>query len=219
MESLYYQEGTVFMSLSTKVVIFEPQVLMRQGLAKLLDSRLFNVVAETSYMDDVSELVDKHLPDIVIFGQKSLQSQTLEVAEELIAKLLNVYVVILSETGTYTEVLQANDIGVHGYLLKSFDAFSFNRALNIILTGEQVFPLDLDKGGRARDKIAVLTNRERQILWHIANGSSNKKVGRDLDITEGTVKVHVKSILKKLDIDNRTQAAIYVHEQGVSECL
>lgn len=207
------------MSLSTQVIIFEPQVLMRQGMVKLLDNRLFDVVAETSDINEVISLTEEHNPDIVILGQKSLQSKALEISEEIIHRFNSVYVVILAESGAYSEVLQASDVGIHGYLLKNFDSFSFNRSLNIILTGEQVFPLDLDANTKARDKLAKLTNRERQILWHISNGLSNKKVGIDLNITEGTVKVHVKSILKKLNINNRTQAAIYVHEKGVAECL
>jgi two-component system nitrate/nitrite response regulator NarL len=179
------------MSLSTKVIIYEPQVLLRQGIAKLLDGRLFDVVAETGCIGDIVELTKEHAPNIVILGKNSLEP----------------------------EILQAYDVGVHGYLLKTFDTFSFNRSLNVILTGEQVFPLDVETNVCARDKLANLTYRERQILWHIANGLSNKQVGEDLKIAEGIVKVHVKSILKKLDIENRTQAAVYVHGKGVSGSL
>lgn len=207
------------MDLLTKVLICEPQVLLRQGLVKLIDSSLFSIVGETSYTEDVLALIKENTPDIVILGQKSLQISLVNIVENIVSNYPDIRIVILSESGTYTEVLQAKDIGVHGYLLKTIDAFSFNRSLNIILTGENVFPLDLDGNSRTTDKLAGLTGRERQILWHIAHGSSNKNVASDLKIAEGTVKVHVKSILKKLNIENRTQAAIYVHEKGVAHYL
>lgn len=207
------------MSLATHIVICEPQILLRQGLGRLLDSRLFKVVAETSYLEEVIGLVQEQQPDIVILGQKSPQGDALELIAKIAEIMPDTRIVLLAESGTYTEIMQAKDAGVSGYLLKTFDAFAFNKALNIILTGEPVFPLDLESNAQARDKLAGLTGRERQILWHIAHGYSNKQVADELGISEGTVKVHVKSILKKLAIENRTQAAVYVHEKGVANYL
>jgi len=121
------------------------------------------------------------------------------------------------------------DLGAHGYIIKSIKSEPLSTALKLVSLGEKVLPSALvealvghEKGpvsfvDNSHDvKDANLSSRERDVLCCLMEGYSNKVIARKLEVCEATVKVHVKAILRKLDVQNRTQAAIWAKSRGVS---
>jgi two-component system nitrate/nitrite response regulator NarL len=135
-------------------------------------------------------------------------------------------IVVLTETIRVARLAEALSAGVDGYLLKDMSADALHQSLRLVLLGEKVFPTDLARlltsdwmMGRNdvphAGHINRLSHREMQILGYLLNGAQNKQIARDLQICEGTVKVHLKAVLKKIGVQNRTQAAIWAVSQGV----
>jgi len=136
------------------------------------------------------------------------------------------HVVVLTEAFGFACLTAALCAGVDGYLLKSMSSGAFEQSLNLVMTGEKVFPTELAhllisnrfvtksksvRAGNGND----LSGRELEILSCLVNGNSNKVIANSLNITEGTVKVQLKTILKKIDVRNRTQAAIWALQNGI----
>jgi two-component system, NarL family, nitrate/nitrite response regulator NarL len=136
-------------------------------------------------------------------------------------------IVVLTETIRVGRLSEALSAGVDGYLLKNMSADALHQSLQLVLLGEKVFPTDLarlltsdwmmGRNDAAQGEHANgLSHREMQILGDLLSGAQNKQIARDLQICEGTVKVHLKAILKKLGVQNRTQAAIWAVSQGMT---
>jgi two-component system nitrate/nitrite response regulator NarL len=132
------------------------------------------------------------------------------------------FVVLLADTVEHSELAASFAGGVDGYLLKEISPEALLESLNLVVLGEKVFPsqLALLLGGknwaRAQTKDVQLSHRELQIVEWLIDGCSNKIIATKLSITEATVKVHVKTILKKIGAQNRTQAAIWALQNGFS---
>ena len=119
--------------------------------------------------------------------------------------------------------MNAVDIGVDGYILKDSEFVELKRAINAVLEGEnyiqpslipalnsQLVNRDIEK-----DKIALLTSRELEVLAQVANGMFNKEIATNLNISERTVKNHISNIFKKIDVSDRTQAAVFAIKNNI----
>jgi two-component system nitrate/nitrite response regulator NarL len=134
-------------------------------------------------------------------------------------------VVMLTVSDQSSDLVAAVRAGADGYLLKDMEPEEIIASLAEALDGQMAIPERLgrvlalamreDDGSERNAMMASLTEREREILGCLANGLSNKLVGRELGIAEGTVKVHVKSLLRKLNFRSRLEAAIWAVEQGI----
>ena len=200
------------------VLIVDDHTLVREGVRSLLNLNEFEVVGEAA---DGQQGVDSYKalqPEIVLMDMQMPHKNGLEASKEILQHDPKARIVILSVDLTEADLMSAVDMSVKGYLLKTSSGDALNQALKLVLAGESVFPSDaLIKGmsNRQEAQEVGLTPREEEILRYIAKGLSNKCIARELDVTEGTVKVHIKAILKKLDMGNRTQAAIYAYERGL----
>jgi two-component system, NarL family, nitrate/nitrite response regulator NarL len=136
-------------------------------------------------------------------------------------------IVVLTENIRVNRLADALSAGVDGYLLKNMSADALHQSLRLVLLGEKVFPTDLahlltngrivprdDPGPMSR--FNGLSDREMQILGCLFNGAQNKQIAHELKISDGTVKVHLKAILKKIRVQNRTQAAIWALNHGIA---
>lgn len=113
---------------------------------------------------------------------------------------------------------KAMEMGAHGFIPKSLKAASLVNAIKFILSGERYFPFDFGSGPKERNEESVhatLSARELQTLEQLCVGLSNKEIARNLDIQEVTVKLHVKNLLAKLGVSNRTQAALLAKEKHI----
>ena len=192
----------------TRVVIADDDVLLREGLAGLLERSGFDVVGQCGNAPDLLELVREHRPDLAIVDIRMPPSHTtegLEAARVIREEVPETAVVVLS---AHVEVEQATDLLASGersgYLLKSrvTDVDEFTDALERIVKGASVVDpalvQELVAARRAEDPLEGLSPREREVLSLMAEGRSNAGIARQLWITEGTVEKHVHSILTKL---------------------
>lgn len=200
------------------ILVADDHALVREGIRSLLDPEQFKVIGEAEDGVDAISKYEELNPDIVLMDMNMPRKNGLEAARDIMRDHEDAKVVMLTVELSEVDLMRSVDMSVKGYLLKTSGSDSLNHALSLVADGESVFPSEaLISGMNRRVQTAEmgLTPREEEILRHIAKGQSNKTIARDLDVTEGTVKVHIKAILKKLNMSNRTQAAIYAYEKGL----
>jgi DNA-binding NarL/FixJ family response regulator len=194
----------------TRLVIAEDDVLLRAGLVSLLERSGFEVCGQAGDASELMSLVRRHEPDLVVVDIRMPPSHTtegLEAARAIRQEMPAVGILVLS---AHVDVEHAMELLVSGerigYLLKSrvTDVDEFVGALNRIARGGSIVDpglvRELVDARRANDPLAVLTEREREVLALMAEGRSNTGIAKRLWVTEGTVEKHVRSILSKLNL-------------------
>ncbi|RIQ21065.1 response regulator transcription factor [Jiangella rhizosphaerae] len=193
-----------------RVVIADDDVLLREGLASLLERNGFEVVAQAGDAPELLDLVHRLEPELVIVDIRmppDHSTEGLEAAHLIRADHPDVAIMVLSAHAEVEHAMQllASGSGI-GYLLKSrvTDVAEFVDTLQRVARGASVVDPALVQelvGARRRhDPLSVLTDREREVLALVAEGRSNAGVARRLWVTKGTVEKHVRSILTKLDL-------------------
>jgi DNA-binding NarL/FixJ family response regulator len=193
---------------ATRVVLADDDVLLREGLAGLLERSGFEVVGQAGTAAELVELVREHRPDLAVVDIRMPPTNTVEgldAAREIREELPDTAILVLS---AHVEVEQATDLlssgERSGYLLKSrvTDVDEFTETLERIVKGASVVDpalvQELVAARRVEDPLEDLSPREREVLSLMAEGRSNAGIARQLWITEGTVEKHVHSILTKL---------------------
>jgi len=204
------------------VVIIDDHPLFRKGVRQLLDLEpSLNVVAEASNGEEGVEEVARYQPDLVLLDLNMKGMGGLKTLEAIKAFNPETRVVVLTVSDTADDLIGVIRAGADGYLLKDMEPEELLALIKEAVFGRTVISEGL--AGRlaqalraeaaAKDRsVHVLTEREREILRGLAAGKSNKLIARDLDITEGTVKVHVKNLLRKLSFRSRVEAAVWAVE-------
>lgn len=202
------------------LVVADDHPLYRAGVVRFLAEQPdFEVVGEGASADEAVSLVAAHSPDIVLLDI-SMPGGGLSAATRIAAAFPAVKVVMLTVSEHDQDVHEALQTGAKGYVLKGVGGAELVRMVREVAAGSSYVSPSLaaqllkSSGGPGAksmspsDKLAALTDREREILDHIAEGMSNKQVARALDLQEKTVKHHMTNILKKLGVRNRVEAAI-----------
>lgn len=210
-----------------KLVVIDDHTLFRTGLYELLTSRDLDVVGMTGNAEEALELVTETTPDIVLLDLRMGEVGGLEVLQRIRNVLPEQRVVILTTSIEEIDVLKALQLGADGYLLKDVEPDELVQRLHEAHTGETVvaqgFTSLLARAAVSKDGAIVskgrnvykLTPREMDILSHIAKGESNKHIAAELGIVDGTVKLHVRQVLKKLGVKTRVQAALLAVSEGL----
>ena len=209
-----------------RVLIIDDHALFRAGLKELLENRSIEVVGEAANGEEGIKFVKDLTPDIILLDLRMPDMTGLEVLKTLRDDKVTIPVVILTTSNEESDLIKALHSGAQGYLLKDTEPDELVGALRDIEKGKNVVARDLtdalarmvqgetpiedDKG-----PFSELTPREREILCLLADGQSNKLIARNLGISDGTVKLHVKAILRKLGIHSRVEAAVIAVEQGL----
>ncbi len=211
-----------------RVLLIDDHALVRRGLEELLQSRGIDVVGSAGNGEEGIELVTTLQPDIILLDIKMPGMNGLDTLSKLRELENEIPVLMLSMSRDEEDLARALRDGARGYLLKDMDPDELIPALNDALTGQSVVAKELVgsltniiKGKPPeQDKIepatplSELTPREQEIIEHIAEGESNKVIARNLGISDGTVKLHVKAILRKLGVHSRVEAAVIAVEHG-----
>lgn len=210
------------MSVAKRVLIVDDHPLFRKGLRQLLQTVAdFVVVGEATGGVDGLEQARGLAPDLVLLDHNMRDISGLEVLRELRAARPALRVVMITVSDQAEDLVAALQAGADGYLLKDMEPEAMLEALRQAADGRTVVSDDLTHHlvaavrGDARPPstaAAGLTEQELRILERIAGGLSNKLIGRELNIAEGTVKVHVKHILRKLGLRSRVEAAVWAVE-------
>jgi two-component system, NarL family, nitrate/nitrite response regulator NarP len=209
------------MSNVSTVIVVDDHPLMRKGITQLLSiDPNFVVIDEATNGIEAVSMVKKQHPDMVLLDLNMKAVSGLETLKALRSDGITSKIVMLTVSDAKQDVIALINQGADGYLLKDTDPELLLENLRKIQQGKLVVSegltqyLDcLDQENNIRDKIATLTRRENQIMQEISRGYSNKEISENLNISEGTVKVHVKSLLKKLEIKSRVEAAVLFLEQ------
>jgi len=201
-------------------MLIEPNRLFRDGLKYLLANTRFAVSVEFSTPEQALAQADAETaPGLVITGQANPKAEDLQVLREAYPAAK---IVVLAGQVTLDGLRDALAAGIDGFLVKSVSPEALVQSLQLILVGETVFPTNLAALLTEMDPpapqgmIRGVSPREQDILRSLVTGASNKAIANRLGITEATVKVHLKTLLRKIDVTNRTQAAIWAMNNGFS---
>jgi two-component system nitrate/nitrite response regulator NarL len=202
------------------VLTIDDHPLFRKGVADLIDmDAKLELVGEATNGQDGLTLAKQLKPDLILLDINMKGMSGLETLKMIKREEVNSLILMLTVSDNEEDVLSALRAGAEGYLLKDMEPEDMLEMINKALQGTLVISERLTqllaKALREEDKrsenseLTPLTSREQEILEQIANGMSNKRIARALDISEGTVKVHVKHLLKKLNLHSRTEAAVW----------
>jgi len=199
-------------------MITDDHSLIREGLKQLLELEGdFQVIAEACDGIDCMEKLKEHIPDVLLLDINMPRMNGLEVLQKIKDEKIDVKILVLTVHNEVEYLLKAVDIGINGYLLKDSESSELKKAILSVVDGEDYIQPSLIPVLNAKmidrdmdsEKIEKLTKRELEVLKLLAVGMYNKGVADELHISERTVKNHVSSIFKKIDVSDRTQAAVF----------
>lgn len=205
-------------TMSVKVMLTDDHILMREGIRQLLEfDGNIEVIEEASDGEGCLEKLGRVKPDVLLLDINMPKKNGIEVLEEIKKKKMDVKVLILTVHNEIEYLLRAIDIGVDGYILKDSESSELKKAIHILMNGENYIQPNLIPAlnnrlitrDADREKIDSLTKREMEVLIQVANGMFNKEIANELHISERTVKNHISNIFKKIDVSDRTQAAVF----------
>ena len=210
-----------------RVLLIDDHSLFREGLVGLLKRRNIEIIATGDGRAGVRRAAEFN-PDVILLDLRMPDVNGLEILEQFMAQKKTAPVVMLTTSSAQEDLAEALRKGAKGYLLKDMEPDELVAALRDIAAGKTVVAPDLtpvlaelvkhgDAAGRRQvpTPFSQLTPREMEILRHLSEGQSNKVIARNLDISDGTVKLHVKAILRKLKVHSRVEAAVMAVQQGL----
>jgi two-component system, NarL family, response regulator len=199
------------------VLIADDHPVVREGLAAIFKTQKdIRVVAEATNGEEALELCNQHSPDILLLDLRMPKKDGLQVITELAAsRSYKPRIIVMTTYESEEDIRRALKAGAKGYLVKGTAPQQIRESVRKVAAGESLLPAGI--ASKLAESMAhpELSERERQVLQHIANGRSNKEIGQILYISEHTVKAHVKSILTKLDAMGRTEAIAVGIKRGL----
>ena len=205
-------------------MLVDDHALIREGIKKLLEfDDSIEVIEQASDGYECLEKLKTNRPDILLLDINMPKMNGIEVLEALKAKKDPVKVLILTVHSEVEYLVKAVDIGANGYILKDSGSAELKKAIIDIINNDsyiqpslipalnsRLINRDLDK-----ERLKSLTKREVEILAQVASGMFNKEIANNLGISERTVKNHISNIFKKIDVSDRTQAAVFAIRNNI----
>lgn len=218
--------GFSAVSRGIRVVLADDHVLFRQALRHLLEMESdIRVVAEADDGSAAIELVTRYLPDVVVLDLSMPAIDGITAAEALRGKYPHLGILMLTMFAEDAQVIRAIRAGADGYLLKNSESTRVVEAIRAVARGESTIDPELaskvmNDFRRMSDvdtglNVSGLTDREVSLLQLVAGGLSNKEIAEELGLAESTVKNRLSILFQKLDVKDRTQAAIYAMTHGL----
>ncbi|MFJ7416827.1 response regulator [Streptomyces sp. NPDC098077] len=216
-----------------RVLIADDEPMIRAGVrAVLATAPGIEVVAEAVDGHDAVELVRRHRPAVAVLDIRMPGINGIDAASEIRSAVPTTRIVMLTTFGEDDYILQALGGGAAGFLIKSGEPEELIAGVRAVAEGAAFLSPKVaarvvahlaatgvgtlaGRRSAARDRVASLTAREREVLTFLGSGLSNGQIARRLHVVEGTVKAHVSSILARLSVDNRAAAAVVAHEAGI----
>lgn len=210
--------------MSIKVMLADDHALMREGIKHLLEfDGSIEVIEEANDGISCLEKLENVKPDILLLDINMPDMNGIEVLEKLKKNNNPIKVLMLTVHSEVEYLIKAVDIGANGYILKDSGSLELKQAINVIMDGEsyiqpsllpalnsRLINRDIDK-----EKLESLTKREIEILTQVTGGMFNKEIANNLNISERTVKNHISNIFKKIDVSDRTQAAVFAIKNNI----
>ncbi|WP_279203904.1 nitrate/nitrite response regulator protein NarP [Obesumbacterium proteus] len=198
---------------SYAVMIVDDHPLMRRGIRQLLElDPAFNVVAEASSGSEAIALASRAQPDVILLDLNMKGLSGLDTLKALRNEGVDARIIILTVSDSRSDVYALVDAGADGYLLKDSEPETLLSQIHQAASGKNVFSDIISEYLASRtelaDPFADLTERELDVLQEVARGLSNKQIASQLHISEETVKVHIRNLLRKLNVRSRVAATV-----------
>lgn len=209
-----------------RILIADDHMVVRRGLRSLLKPRHgMEVVGEAADGVEAVALARELQPDVILMDLVMPHKDGLAAIEEIKQERLDARILVLTSFGEAGQVSKAITAGALGYLLKDsspdqlFEAIRSVAGGNLSLPQETAHKLmqEMQRPPQTESPESILTERELEVLKNLAQGLSNQEIARKLSIEVSTVSTHIRSLFSKLGLTNRTQAALYAVEHGLTE--
>jgi two-component system nitrate/nitrite response regulator NarL len=221
-----------------RILLLEPNRLWREGLTRVLEDKGYGVVAATgSLAESLAEMTrGDDAPDVIVMDAIAISDDAANAFDDARTRFPNTRIVVFTDPDSPADALSCFLAGADGCLMKNITSQAMAGCLDLVALGERVFPASLIgallkdpgmKGGAspipeisrnlADPAAAQLSKRERHILSSLAVGRSNKQIAEENNLSEATIKVHLRNILRKINATNRTQAAVWAITHKVSD--
>ena len=206
-----------------KLLLVEDHHIVRRGLVFFLKTREeFEIIGEAENVEEALHFMQKERPDVVLMDVSMPKMDGIEATKRLKQYDETIKVLILSSFSEQDYVIPALEAGADGYQLKEVQPEQLVASIIAVHQGNANFHPKVTPALMGRSAVkkevenpfSMLTKREQEVLREIAKGRSNKEIAAELHITEQTVKTHVSNVLAKLEVDDRTQAALYAVKHG-----
>jgi len=212
----------------TRVFLADDMALIRHGIRALMsDVEDVEIVGEVATANDAVRLVKELVPDVVLMDQE-MPGDGLEATRAIKEALPDVEIIIMTDRLDDEKALRAIEAGATGYILKDIPSYNLAAAIRSVCNGKAFFHPEItrklmerlghitrEQRTRMRLEFEGLTVRELDILIQLAKGSTDREIAAKFVLAEGTVKTHIRNILRKLDARNRTQAVAHVLRKGL----
>ncbi|PEZ08087.1 DNA-binding response regulator [Bacillus sp. AFS018417] len=207
-----------------KLLLVEDHHIVRRGLVFFLKTKEeFDIIGEVGDGEEALQFIQKERPDVVLMDVSMPKMDGIEATKRMKQYDPSIKILMLSSFSEQDYILPALEAGADGYQLKEVQPDQLVASIIAVHQGNtnfhpKVTPALLGRPATVeikQDSLSMLTKREKEVLREIAKGRSNKEIAAELHITEQTVKTHVSNVLAKLNVDDRTQAALYAVKNGV----
>jgi two-component system, NarL family, nitrate/nitrite response regulator NarL len=203
------------------VVVADDHPMMLDGVAGLLTAGGYAVVARGTDGQQALDAIRAHQPDLAILDIHMPHRSGLDLLREARREQWRTRIVLLTASTDAAPIMEAVQLKVDGLILKGAGGDTLLRCLERVLDGEQWLDRDamqqvVETLAKPADRPLELTPRESDVARWVAQGSRNKEIARELDISEGTVKMHLHNLYEKLGVSSRTELAILVRDKGLS---
>lgn len=210
----------------TMTCLINKCALLNEGLKTVLQQNGYNPLITMQVMDEFFK--DKHHRfKLVILSSNVINNDADVLIKKIRSHSCASKIVILAQDASTDLITTAFKADIDGYISQDIPAQAFIASINLVIMGQKLFPIDVAysdfKNTKTEIKLRLsdvdfhtdLSNREMETITCVAKGQSNKLIAKNLNITESTVKIHLKTILRKLGMKNRTQVAIWAIKQGI----
>lgn len=206
---------------SAKVIVVHPHTLLREGIVRVLEERSFQIVGQTDALDQLSQMICQSHPDVIL-----IDWELMEIHWEAIRRIITEHqqgaIVVLARPEAPVTSLASMGGIARGYLSVDLSPVEFGQAVDLVSRGGVVLSRGMAETLMNNSCISQLpqngklSEREQEVLSLVARGATNGEIAEELIVSENTVKVHVRSILNKLNLRNRQQVAAYAAQQGMN---
>lgn len=210
--------------MSIKVILADDHILIREGIRQLLEfDGSIKVIAEANNGEECLSLLKDHSADVLLLDINMPIVNGIDVLTKIKEERIPVKVLVLTVHNEVEYIIKTVELGVSGYILKDSDLNELKKAITTVYNGESyiqpklipAFNKKLVSMDNDKEKLEQLTDRELEVLCLVSNGLFNKEIAEELDISERTVKNHLSNIFKKIDVSDRTQAAVFAIKNDI----
>jgi DNA-binding NarL/FixJ family response regulator len=198
------------------ILVADDHFIVRMGLIALVNTEpSMVIVGEAADGSQAVELFGKYKPDIVLMDLRMPIKDGIEATIEIRSRDPNARVLMLTTFDGDTDIYKALQAGAQGYVLKNATGQELIPAIQAVAGGQRWIPKEIAKRLASRKLFEELTQREVQVLQLLVKGLANKQIGEHLNISEHTVKDHLKSVFGKLQVEDRTEAVTAAIQRGI----